>query len=151
VFSARAFVAWYNGHPEFRCVVPDNNTDPARTLPPRAVPACRRCRADKLHCCTRRSFRPNLDTEDVVIIGNGNVAVDCARILCKTVDELKSTDIAAHALEALAKSRVKRVHVVGRRGHVQAAFTMKARGRRRGGSGRQQPLRWPALPDSTHR
>jgi len=89
VFSARAFVNWYNGHPDFV------------------------------------RFRPNLECEDVVIVGQGNVAIDCARILAKTVDELKQTDIARHALEALARSKVRRVHVVGRRGHVQAAFTMK--------------------------
>lgn len=72
-----------------------------------------------------RNFAPNLDVEDVVIIGQGNVAIDCARILTKTVAELQSTDISEHALEALSKSKVKRVHVIGRRGHVQAAFTMK--------------------------
>lgn len=72
-----------------------------------------------------RDFAPNLDTEDVVIVGNGNVAIDCARVLCKDVGELGVTDIAAHAVEALKRSRVKRVHVVGRRGHVQAAMTMK--------------------------
>jgi len=72
-----------------------------------------------------RDFSPNLDTEDVVIIGNGNVAVDCARVLCKSPEELKVTDIASHAVEALSKSKVKRVHVVGRRGHIQAAVTMK--------------------------
>jgi adrenodoxin-NADP+ reductase len=89
VHAARAFVNWYNGHPEYR------------------------------------DFSPNLDTEDVVIVGQGNVAIDCARILCKTRAELAETDIAAHALDALSRSRVKRVHVVGRRGHVQAAVTMK--------------------------
>eukprot|EP00743_Colponemidia_sp_Colp-15_P005721 GILK01006151.1.p1 GENE.GILK01006151.1~~GILK01006151.1.p1 ORF type:complete len:460 (-),score=67.19 GILK01006151.1:50-1429(-) len=64
-------------------------------------------------------------TDTAVIIGQGNVAIDCARILSKTVDELRHTDIAEHALEALSKSTIKRVHVVGRRGPVQAAFTMK--------------------------
>ena len=63
--------------------------------------------------------------EDVVVIGQGNVAIDCARVLAKTPDELASTDITASALEALASSAVRRIHVVGRRGHVQAAFTMK--------------------------
>lgn len=71
------------------------------------------------------TFGALLDTEEVVVIGQGNVAVDCARVLAKTADELRSTDIAAHALEALAQSRVRRIHVVGRRGHIQAAFTMK--------------------------
>ena len=58
VFSARAFVNWYNGHPEF------------------------------VH------LSPNLDVEHVVVIGNGNVAIDCARILVKSVEELTATDIA---------------------------------------------------------
>jgi NADPH-dependent glutamate synthase beta subunit-like oxidoreductase len=71
------------------------------------------------------SLAPALDVEDVVVIGQGNVALDCARVLAKSVDELRTTDIAAPALAALASSRVKRVHVVGRRGAVQAAFTMK--------------------------
>jgi ferredoxin--NADP+ reductase len=51
------------------------------------------------------------------------VAVDVARILCKTVDELKNTDITARALEVLAESRVREVRMIGRRGPVQAAFT----------------------------
>jgi ferredoxin--NADP+ reductase len=58
-----------------------------------------------------------------IVIGQGNVAVDVCRILCKTVDELKETDIAAHALEALAESKVEEVHMIGRRGPVQAKFT----------------------------
>jgi ferredoxin--NADP+ reductase len=60
-----------------------------------------------------------------VIIGHGNVAIDVARILCKPVDELRSTDIAGHALEALALSRVREVHLIGRRGPAQASFTAK--------------------------
>lgn len=58
-----------------------------------------------------------------MVIGQGNVAVDVARILCKTVDELKETDITAHALDVLAGSRLKEIHMIGRRGPVQAAFT----------------------------
>jgi len=65
----------------------------------------------------------DLSHEVAVVIGQGNVAVDVCRILCKTVDELKHTDIAAYALDALAESRVKEIHMVGRRGPVQAAFT----------------------------
>jgi ferredoxin--NADP+ reductase len=65
----------------------------------------------------------DLSHECAVVIGQGNVAVDVARILAKTVDELKDTDIAAYALEALAESRVREVRMVGRRGPVQAAFT----------------------------
>jgi len=65
----------------------------------------------------------DLSNEVAVVIGQGNVAVDVARVLCKTVDELKHTDIAAHALDALAESRVCEIHMIGRRGPAQAAFT----------------------------
>lgn len=65
----------------------------------------------------------DLSGEVAVIIGVGNVAMDVARILAKSVDELKSTDIAAHALEALAESKIREIHLVGRRGPTQAAFT----------------------------
>lgn len=65
----------------------------------------------------------DLSHECAVVIGQGNVAVDVARILCKTVDELKHTDITARTLEVLAESRVREVHMIGRRGPVQAAFT----------------------------
>ncbi len=84
---ATAFVAWYNGHPEFR----DAEFD--------------------------------LSAERVAVIGVGNVAVDVARILCRDPDELATTDIADHALEALRRSRVKEVLLLGRRGPAQAAFT----------------------------
>ncbi|CAI5700852.1 hypothetical protein KXD40_005770 [Peronospora effusa] len=63
--------------------------------------------------------------ETAVIIGQGNVAVDCARILTKNVDQLAMTDIAAHAMDVLRNSSIKRVFLVGRRGSAQAAFTMK--------------------------
>jgi len=61
--------------------------------------------------------------EIAVIVGNGNVAMDVARILCKTPEELKGTDITQNALEALAESKIKEVHIYGRRGPVQASFT----------------------------
>ncbi len=86
-FSATEFVAWYNGHPDFR----------------------------------DREF--DLTQESVAIVGVGNVAMDVARILCKTYDELAVTDIADHALEALKNSKVKNVYILGRRGPAQAAFT----------------------------
>ncbi|TGZ82916.1 FAD/NAD(P)-binding domain-containing protein [Ascodesmis nigricans] len=89
VYSARAFVGWYNGLPEYRWL------------------------------------KPLLDAEDVAIIGQGNVALDVARILLSSVDELRKTDITDYAIEALSKSKVKRVRVVGRRGPLQAAFTAK--------------------------
>jgi len=71
--------------------------------------------------CRHLTF--DLDTERAVVIGVGNVAIDVARMLCRTPDELAKTDIADHALEALRKSRVKEVLLVGRRGPAQAAFT----------------------------
>lgn len=85
--SATEFVAWYNGHPDFR----------------------------------RLEF--DLDVERAVVIGNGNVAMDVARILLSDVERLRRTDIAAHALEALATSKVREVHVIGRRGPAEAAFS----------------------------
>jgi ferredoxin--NADP+ reductase len=53
----------------------------------------------------------------------GNVAIDCARILCQDPENLAKTDIAQHALEALRQSKVEEVFLIGRRGPVQAAFT----------------------------
>jgi ferredoxin--NADP+ reductase len=85
--AATEFVAWYNGHPEYR------------------------------------DRRFDLTAERVAVIGVGNVAVDVARILCRTPEELATTDIADYALEALRHSGVREVIMVGRRGPVQAAFT----------------------------
>ena len=70
-----------------------------------------------------RSF--DLSHEVAVIIGQGNVAADVARILAKTVDELKHTDISQHALEVLAASKIREIYVIGRRGPAQAKFTPK--------------------------
>lgn len=67
----------------------------------------------------------DLDCEDVAIIGQGNVAADVCRMLAKPVDTLRTTDIAEHALEALARSRIRRIHVIGRRGPAQAKFTSR--------------------------
>jgi ferredoxin--NADP+ reductase len=64
-----------------------------------------------------------LNAERAVVIGNGNVAIDVARMLVLAPEELAPTDTADHALEVLAASRVKEVVVVGRRGPAQAAFT----------------------------
>lgn len=84
---ATEFVAWYNGHPDYR----DHHFD--------------------------------LSQERVAVVGVGNVAVDVARILCRTREELMKTDIADYAMEALVNSRVKEVYILGRRGPAQAAFT----------------------------
>lgn len=70
-----------------------------------------------------RSMQFNLNAERVVVIGNGNVAMDVTRILMAPVDELATTDMADHALDALRTSQVKQVVMLGRRGPVQAAFT----------------------------
>ncbi len=71
------------------------------------------------------SLAPRLDHTGVAVVGNGNVAIDCARVLAKTVDELAHSDIAAHALAALAGSAVSDIHILGRRGPYQASFTLK--------------------------
>ena len=84
---ATAFVAWYNGHPDYGTEVFD------------------------------------LSQESVAIVGVGNVAIDVARILCLSPKELRATDMAAYAIEALSNSRVREVYLLGRRGPAQAAFT----------------------------
>jgi ferredoxin/flavodoxin---NADP+ reductase len=58
-----------------------------------------------------------------VVIGHGNVAADVARILATKVEDLVCTDIAEHAIEALSKSRIRDIWLVGRRGPAQARFT----------------------------
>jgi ferredoxin--NADP+ reductase len=84
---ATEFVAWYNGHPEYR------------------------------------DYPFDLSVERAAVVGVGNVAIDVARILVRTPEELAKTDIAVHALEALRQSRIKEVFLLGRRGPAQAAFT----------------------------
>ncbi|HSH05878.1 MAG TPA: FAD-dependent oxidoreductase [Anaerolineae bacterium] len=85
--AATEFVAWYNGHPDYR------------------------------------DLEFDLSQEKVAVIGVGNVAMDVARILARTPEELAVTDIADHALEALRESQVKEIYILGRRGPLQAAFT----------------------------
>ena len=70
-----------------------------------------------------RGARFDLGCEHVVVIGNGNVAIDVARILVLSPDRLARTDIADHALAGLRDSRVGRVTLLGRRGPAQASFT----------------------------
>ncbi|KAM4524333.1 NADPH:adrenodoxin oxidoreductase, mitochondrial [Odontesthes bonariensis] len=72
-----------------------------------------------------RELSPDLTCETAVILGQGNVALDVARILLSPIDILKKTDITRPALEALAESRVRRVLIVGRRGPMQVACTIK--------------------------
>ncbi|KAH8548099.1 hypothetical protein BGW37DRAFT_514765 [Umbelopsis sp. PMI_123] len=67
-----------------------------------------------------RDLLPDLEhTDTAVVIGQGNVALDIARMPLSPIDELRKTDVTAHALEALSKSRIKHVHVVGRRSPLQ--------------------------------
>ena len=70
-----------------------------------------------------RHLQFDLSHEVAVVIGVGNVAMDVARVLAKTVDELRHTDIAQHALDVLAESKVRDIYVIGRRAAAQAAFT----------------------------
>ncbi|PHT62220.1 NADPH:adrenodoxin oxidoreductase, mitochondrial [Capsicum annuum] len=73
-----------------------------------------------------RNLAPDLKSSDTaVIIGQGNVALDVARILLRPTAELATTDISCHALAALGESSIRKVYLVGRRGPAQAAFTAK--------------------------
>ncbi|BFZ03699.1 hypothetical protein BsWGS_06737 [Bradybaena similaris] len=72
-----------------------------------------------------KELQVNLNCESAVVLGHGNVALDVARILLTPISILEKTDITEHALEALRKSRVSKVHIVGRRGPLQVAFTIK--------------------------
>jgi len=86
-YSAREFVGWYNGHPDYQ------------------------------------DYTFDLTQKSVAIIGQGNVAVDVARILAKTQNELKTSDITQQSLNALKDCKVTDIYMIGRRGPVQAAFT----------------------------
>ncbi len=86
-WPATAFVAWYNGHPDFQDL----------------------------------SF--DLSGERAVVIGNGNVAVDVARMLALTAEELAPTDTTGAAIEAIVGSGIREILMLGRRGPVQGAFT----------------------------
>ena len=71
---------------------------------------------------------PPLDGTHAAVIGNGNVALDCARILSKNHHEFEGSDIVGHALEALDNSAVRTVTILGRRGPHQIAMTPKELG-----------------------
>jgi ferredoxin--NADP+ reductase len=66
-----------------------------------------------------------LDAESVAVIGVGNVAVDVARILIRRPEELRETDVSQPVLDTLMASKVREVHMIGRRGPAQAKFTTK--------------------------
>src|SRR4029450_2074510 len=84
---ATEFVAWYNGHPDYR------------------------------------DLQFDLTQERVAVVGVGNVAIDVARILSRTPEELEKPAPPEPAREALRASRVREVYLLGRRGAAQAAFT----------------------------
>jgi ferredoxin--NADP+ reductase len=71
---------------------------------------------------------PPLDGTHAAVIGNGNVALDCARILSKTRGELQEGDIVNHALDALERSPIQTVAILGRRGPLQISMTPKELG-----------------------
>lgn len=71
---------------------------------------------------------PPLDGAHAAVIGAGNVALDCARILSKTAHEFEGSDITAFALEALKKAATTTITIVGRRGPHQVAMTPKELG-----------------------
>src|SRR3954471_11682837 len=70
-----------------------------------------------------QDMRFDLDVESALVIGNGNVAVDVARMLALTPDEIGPTDTTDAAIAAITASSIQEIVVVGRRGPVQAAFT----------------------------
>jgi ferredoxin--NADP+ reductase len=70
-----------------------------------------------------RDLEFDLSGHRAVVVGNGNVAIDVARMLVLSHDELSRTDMADHALDVLEHSKIEEVVVVGRRGPAQAAFT----------------------------
>ncbi len=69
------------------------------------------------------NYNVDLSVESVAVVGVGNVAMDVTRILAKSISELETTDIADYALEKLRHSKVKHIHILARRGPVQAKFT----------------------------
>ena len=70
-----------------------------------------------------RDLAPDLDIEATAVIGIGNVAIDVVRVLSRTPEEMLPTDIAGYAIKAIDASPLKDLHMFGRRGPVEAAFT----------------------------
>ena len=68
-------------------------------------------------------LNPDFDCDTAVVIGAGNVAIDCARLLSVNPSELEPTDTAAHAIEAFGNSQIRHVYICARRGAENAAFT----------------------------
>ncbi len=72
-----------------------------------------------------RDLDPDLDTAAACVVGNGNVAIDVARVLVKTAEEMADSDLADHAARAIQAAPLHNVYLIGRRGPVQAKFTNK--------------------------
>ena len=70
-----------------------------------------------------QDLQVDLSCDAAIVVGVGNVAMDVARVLAKSIDELEDTDIADHALKALARSNIRDIYVVARRGPAQVKFT----------------------------
>ncbi|MBT6094081.1 MAG: FAD-dependent oxidoreductase [Rhodospirillaceae bacterium] len=70
-----------------------------------------------------QNLNPYLDTPSVAVIGNGNVAIDCARVLMRSAYGRARTDLPDPVTEAIDRSPINEVHVLGRRGPADAAFT----------------------------
>lgn len=70
-----------------------------------------------------RDLAPLLDCPAVAIVGNGNVAIDVARVLAKTPEEMAGSDLCRHAGEVIAAAPLTDIYVIGRRGPAQASFT----------------------------
>ena len=70
-----------------------------------------------------KNLSPDLSGDTAIIIGNGNVAIDCARLLVSSNQELEGTDITNYAKVALLNSGIKKVYIIGRRGPLDAKFT----------------------------
>jgi len=103
--AAAELVAWYCGHPD---VHPDTDQP---SITDHLVAA----QIDQLISASRRA----------VVVGVGNVALDVARVLIKTADQLDDTDMADEVLESLSRKNIIDVHVLGRRGPAYTAFTTK--------------------------
>ncbi|PJK31629.1 FAD-dependent oxidoreductase [Minwuia thermotolerans] len=67
---------------------------------------------------------PDLNTESAVVVGNGNVALDCARLLARTANEMKASDVFEDAGEAMYNSPIRDIYILGRRGPVEASFSI---------------------------
>ncbi|MSP66555.1 MAG: pyridine nucleotide-disulfide oxidoreductase [Alphaproteobacteria bacterium] len=70
-----------------------------------------------------RDLNPPLDTQAVVVVGTGNVAIDCARVLVKTRAEMAESDLPEYAQAAIEAAPIRDVYMVGRRGPIEAKFT----------------------------